>query len=106
MLCLSMFTKIIVNEADVKPCVIFYRIHPEAERILGSSCIAVVCLERLTFQIDPNESVFLVNRQPLLSMVTPRTPQLHTEQQGVVIQEEHSQKVQTLIMVKISTKVI
>ncbi|XP_062316700.1 uncharacterized protein LOC134020565 isoform X1 [Osmerus eperlanus] len=68
------------------------RIHPEAERILGSSCIAVVCLERLTFQIDPNESVFLVNRQPLLSMVTPCTPQIHTEQQGVVIQEEHSQK--------------
>uniref|UniRef100_A0AAQ5ZDJ2 Tripartite motif containing 66 n=2 Tax=Amphiprion ocellaris TaxID=80972 RepID=A0AAQ5ZDJ2_AMPOC len=40
------------------------RIHPEAQRILGNSCIAVVSLERLNFQ-----SVSLSCLQPVVSLV-------------------------------------
>ncbi|XP_038563085.1 uncharacterized protein LOC119894418 isoform X2 [Micropterus salmoides] len=40
------------------------RIHPEAQRILGNSCIAVVSLERLNFQ-----SVSLSFLQPVVSLV-------------------------------------
>ncbi|KAM8750583.1 uncharacterized protein AB9X84_012418 isoform 1-T2 [Acanthopagrus schlegelii] len=40
------------------------RIHPEAQRILGNSCIPVVSLERLNFQ-----SVYLSSLQPVVSLV-------------------------------------
>ncbi|KAK2880463.1 transcription intermediary factor 1-alpha-like [Channa argus] len=40
------------------------RIHPEAQRILGTSCIPVVSLERLNFQ-----SVSLLSLQPVVSLV-------------------------------------
>ena len=42
----------------------FHRIHPEAQRILGNSCIPVVSLERLNFQ-----SVYLSSLQPVVSLV-------------------------------------
>lgn len=41
----------------------FHRIHPEAQRILGNSCIPVVSLERLNFQ-----SVSLSSLQPVVSL--------------------------------------
>nr|XP_020449273.1 E3 ubiquitin-protein ligase TRIM33-like isoform X2 [Monopterus albus] len=40
------------------------RIHPEAQRILGNSCIPVVSLERLNFQ-----AVSLLSLQPVVSLV-------------------------------------
>ncbi|KAM7397154.1 hypothetical protein PAMP_020148 [Pampus punctatissimus] len=51
------------------------RIHPEAQRILGNSCIAVVSLERLNFQ-----SVSLSSLQPVVSLVRlPSHVQLHSD---------------------------
>lgn len=41
-----------------------HRINPEAQRILGNSCIAVVSLERLDFQ-----SVYLSSLQPVVTLV-------------------------------------
>ncbi|CAK6954521.1 E3 ubiquitin-protein ligase TRIM33-like isoform X2 [Scomber scombrus] len=52
------------------------RIHPEAQRILGNSCIAVVSLERLNFQ-----SVSLSSLQPVVSLVRLPSPcaELHDD---------------------------
>ncbi|XP_030282974.1 uncharacterized protein LOC115587313 isoform X2 [Sparus aurata] len=51
-------------EEDVSALLKRIRIHPEAQRILGNSCIPVVRLERLNFQ-----SVYLSSLQPVVSLV-------------------------------------
>ncbi|XP_026221198.1 tripartite motif-containing protein 66-like [Anabas testudineus] len=57
------------------------RIHPEAQRILGNSCIPVVSLERLNFQ-----SVSLLSLQPVVSLVRlpcQKQAELHDEVFGL-----------------------
>ncbi|KAM9529497.1 uncharacterized protein ACWYII_041672 [Salvelinus alpinus] len=46
------------------------RIHPESQRILGSSCVATVRLERLRIKLDPGQSVALSMVPPLVSLVS------------------------------------
>lgn len=58
-----------------------HRIHPEAQRILGNSCIPVVSLERLNFQ-----SVSLLSLQPVVSLVRlpcQKQAELHDEVFGL-----------------------
>ncbi|XP_072242486.1 transcription intermediary factor 1-alpha-like isoform X2 [Leuresthes tenuis] len=52
------------TDKSVKSLLKRIRIHPEAQRILGNSCIAIVSLERLNFQ-----SVSLSSLQPVVSLV-------------------------------------
>uniref|UniRef100_UPI003AAEE0DA uncharacterized protein n=1 Tax=Centroberyx gerrardi TaxID=166262 RepID=UPI003AAEE0DA len=67
------------------------RIHPEARRILGNSCVAVVCLERLRIHVPPHQSVSLSSLRPVVSLV--RLPcQTHTELQDKVSSLDHLQQ--------------
>lgn len=71
--------------------VYFHRIHPEAQRILGNSCIPVVRLERLNFQ-----SVSLLSLQPVVSLV--RLPcQKQAELNGEVVTSDCCQQVKVKI---------
>lgn len=69
----------------------FHRIHPEAQRILGNSCIPVVSLERLNFQ-----SVSLLSLQPVVSLV--RLPcQKQDELHGEVLTSDCRRQVKVKI---------
>ncbi|XP_029910271.1 tripartite motif-containing protein 66-like isoform X2 [Myripristis murdjan] len=67
------------------------RVHPEARRILGNSCIAIVCLERLRTKVSRPPSVPLLPLQPVVSLV--RLPcQTHVKLHNADSSLDHGQQ--------------